>query len=66
MEILFYIVIALIILYIFGSLGGNKKTSKSSSSKALKNWVDNETKYSDMQECVDIIGNYLYQNNLEN
>jgi hypothetical protein len=66
MEIFFYIFIALVIFYILGSFGGNKKKSPSSSSRALKNWLDNEKKYNDMQECVDIIGNYLYQNNSKN
>ena len=63
---LFYILISLFILYFIGGLGGTSKTSKNSSSKAIKNWIDNEKKYNDMQECVDIIGNYLYQNNSKN
>lgn len=66
MDILLYILIALFFLYFIGSLGGTSKTSKNSSAKAIKNWIDNEKKYNDMQECVDIIGNYLYQNNSKN
>lgn len=66
MDILVFILIGLFILYFIGGFFGTLKTSKNNSSKTIKNWIDNEKKYYDMQECVNVIGNYLYQNNYKN
>tara|TARA_B100000767_G_C19691717_1_gene504318 strand:- start:45 stop:596 length:552 start_codon:yes stop_codon:yes gene_type:complete len=65
MEYIFYLFIALAALYFIGSLG-DKSPKKKSSSISISNFIDNSKQYADMQECVDIIGNYLYQNGIKN
>ena len=65
MEYIFYLFIALVVLYFIGSLGG-KGSNKKSSSLSIGNFIDNSKQYADMQECVNTIGNFLYQNGNKN
>ena len=65
MEWVIYIIMGFGILYFIGSFGGKSSSQKKSSSKSLGSFIDNSKEYSDIQECVNVIGNYLYQNNFK-